>query len=270
MNRIREQKPLIHMITNDVSRESCVNIVLAAGGSAICAEDAAEVCEIVNLADGLYLNMGMPSPAKAEAMKKALEAAKKRGIPVLLDPVGVGASSFRKKLADDLFKIGGITCIRGNAGEIGYLCGKKAGSKGVETVPVKLTDEELMALSEKTGALIMVSGETDYLVSPGEVIKKPGGGEIFTRITGSGCMQSAYLAACLASCLTAYQAANEISGLKSIPGKVPFREALIQGVSVFDAAGRLAAFKVQKSLEEGEKMGTGSFAAAFLDAICNL
>ncbi len=230
------------MITNDVSRESCVNIVLAAGGSAICAEDILEVEEITDLADGLYLNLGMPSEAKGEAMKAALRKAKEKKIPVLLDPVGAGASRFRNRLVRELLSIGGITCIRGNAGEIGSLCNKEMDSRGVETANVELTGANLQELSARTGALIMVSGETDRLVNGTAIRSIPGGGEIFTHITGSGCMQSALLTAFLA----AY--------------KDPW-EGLQRGVEVFDTAGHLAAKTA---------LGTGSFQREFLDAIWNL
>ncbi len=230
------------MITNDVSRESCVNIVLAAGGSAICAEDCLEVEEITELADGLCLNLGMPTEAKAEAMKLALQKAKEKKIPVLLDPVGVGASRFRNRLVQDLLSIGGITCIRGNAGEIGSLCHKSISSRGVETAEVELTEENLRELSERTGALIMASGKTDYLVKGSEIRSMAGGGEIFTRITGSGCMQSALLTAFLASYEDPW-------------------EGLLRGVEAFDAAGHIA---------KGTARGTGSFQVDFPDAICNL
>ena len=239
MGKIREQKPLIHMITNGVSRESCVNLVLAAGGYAICAEAPEEVEEVVDIADGLLLNLGMPSREKAEAMKLALRRAKERGIPVVLDPVGVGVSQFRRGLVAELLSIGGISCIRGNAGEIGYLCNGINGSRGVETGDINVTAEALKQLSTKTGAAIMMSGPKDYLVWQEACEVLPGGGELFTHLTGSGCMESALLAA-------------------SIAAHDNLWDGLVEGVSLFDAAGAEAA-------ERSE--GMGSFAVAFLDAI---
>ena len=242
MNKIRTKKPLIHMITNDVTRESCVNMVLAAGGSAICAEAVEEVEEITAIADGLLLNIGMPNPQKAEAMKLALTCVKKRGIPVLLDPVGVGASEFRKALVADLFEIGGITCIRGNRSEIATLCHVVVPSRGVETSDVEVSMEQIRRLSEETGAMIMASGEQDLLVWKTNGISKVGGGEVFCHLTGSGCMQSALLTAAIAAA--------------EHPG-----EGLQQGVAMFDEAGRIAAERMR---------GMGSFAVELLDAMSNL
>ena len=239
MNHIRKKKPLIHMITNDVSRESCVNIVLAAGGCAICAEAVEEVEEITAIADGLLLNIGMPNPTKAEAMKLALQCAKERGIPVVLDPVGVGASDFRRHLVEELLTIGGITCIRGNRSEIATLCHVMSPSRGVEASEVDLTIEQMRDLSIETGAMVMATGETDLLVWKTQGISKLGGGEVFCHMTGSGCMESALLAASIAA------------------SEQPW-EGLQVGVKMFDAAGEAAAKQMQ---------GMGSFAVAFLDAI---
>ena len=242
MNNIRKKAPRIHMITNGVTRESCVNLVLSAGGYAICAEAPEEVEEVVGIADGLLLNLGMPSVEKAKAMELALQRAKERRIPVVLDPVGVGVSKFRRDLAARLLEIGGITCIRGNAGEIGYLCNGVGASLGVETGSIHVTEEALQELSARTGATVMMSGPRDYLVWKSKIVDKPGGGEVFTHMTGSGCMESALLAASIAATGDVW-------------------EGLTEGVRLFDAAGREAAAKMQ---------GMGSFAVAFLDAMSHL
>ncbi|MCR4998383.1 MAG: hydroxyethylthiazole kinase [Lachnospiraceae bacterium] len=241
MNHIRISKPLIHMITNDVSRESCVNIVLAAGGTAICAEGIEEVQEIVDLAEGLLINIGMSSEKKGKAMEMALLRAKERAIPVVLDPVGVGASEFRRNLVQRLLDIGGITCIRGNAGEIATLCHLSVASRGVETGDVHATVEQVQQLSTENDAIVMVSGEQDLLVWKNQVICKAGGGEVFTRMTGSGCMQSALLAASIAASIDPWQGVQE-------------------GVALFDAAGAIARTTMR---------GMGSFAVDFMDAISN-
>ena len=239
MNQVRNKRPLIYMITNDVSREVCTNIILAAGGCVICSESSEEIDEILNLADGLYLDIGMPTMEKAELMKRALRLASQRGIPVILDPVGVGASGFRRNLVNELLLIGGITCIRGNVGEIGSLCNRRVVYNGAETSRISLTDEELMALSERTGAMILVGGKTDRLVWKDQVVEKPGGGRIFTRLSGGGCLQAAFLATVIASFEDRWE------GLK-------------KGVDLFNFAGRIAA---------KEAGGVGSFPMAFMDTI---
>ena len=112
------EKPLIHLITNYVTVNDVVNIILSGGGSAICADAPEEIEEITGIADALVLNIGTPSKSRFEAMLKAGRVANQRNIPVVLDPVGAGASRFRDEFLKKLLSEVKITCIRGNYTEI--------------------------------------------------------------------------------------------------------------------------------------------------------
>ena len=147
---VHKTKPLIHSITNYVSMNDCANILLASGGAAIMAEDVCEVEEITSLCDGLNINIGMLSESKLEAMLAAGKKAVSLNHPVILDPVGAGASKFRTDSALRLIKELDITVIRGNISEIKALSAAFASedsafhyaSKGVEANDIDRVSED--------------------------------------------------------------------------------------------------------------------------------
>lgn len=228
---IREQHPLIHTITNSVTIESVVNMILASGGTAIGADSPQESADICSLADGLLLNTGTPSESRLEAMILAGKRANGLGIPVVLDPVGAGSSPFRKYFLETLLSQFHATCIRCNMAEARalhtwfYAAGSEksvAGNQereknlggavenpgGVEALPGtgKLSEREMRELAARLGAVLAITGETDYIVSPSggagvtwQIRTNQGGSPMQKRITGSGCMLSGLLAAALAA-----------------------------------------------------------------------
>ena len=121
LEEIRKTKPLVHLITNDVTRTNCVNAVLAIGASAICGEAIEEVEDITGICNALVLNIGTPNREKYKAMLLACAKANEIGIPVVLDPVGVGVSNFRKEFIKELLGRSRVTIIRGNMSEMRYL-----------------------------------------------------------------------------------------------------------------------------------------------------
>lgn len=118
-----KKEPLVHIITNSVTINDTVNLVLAAGGAAICADSPREVAEVVSLCDALMINIGTPSEKKLTAMLIAGRRANEMGIPVVLDPVGAGASGFRREILGELLEDVRFDCIRGNKSEIAALLG---------------------------------------------------------------------------------------------------------------------------------------------------
>lgn len=242
-------RPLVHLITNYVTANDTVNLILAAGGAAICADAREEVEGITSQAQGLVLNLGTPSPARAEAMCLAGQTANKMGIPVVLDPVGAGASSFRNAILSDLLGKVRFTCIRGNASEIAALCGRHFAPRGVEDAGETVAKEELLALSQKTGAVIAVTGKTCLVASGETLLVLPGGAPIQKRITGSGCMLSGLIGAMLAdrgetltketsfACVcgaleTYHAAARQAAAAAAGRGTASFRQALLDAVSL--------------------------------------
>ncbi len=118
---LREKRPLVHHITNYVTVNDCANITIAAGAAPVMADAPEEVCEMVNCADALVLNIGTLNKAQIESMLLAGGIANDRGIPMILDPVGAGATQFRTESAQRLLDELKITILKGNAGEIGTL-----------------------------------------------------------------------------------------------------------------------------------------------------
>ncbi len=229
---IRKHNPQIHIITNNITAEISVNAVLALGAAAIGADSLLEVSEITSSSDALVLNTGTPSIDRYEAFRLAGLSANTKNIPVVLDPVGVGASTFRKENILRLLNDINVTCIRGNATEIMNLCdlivdkscderldqtdgrleqpdnimpfklqSDKVISRGVEDAGLGFSKDAVISLSKKLDAIIVISGETVTVVSARDDFYKeyPGGSIFQKQFTGAGCMMSALVGTYLAA-----------------------------------------------------------------------
>lgn len=220
---IRKYHPQIHIITNYITAEVSVNAVLAVGATAIGADSPLEVSEITSSSDALVLNTGTPSIERYEALRLAGTIANTKNIPVVLDPVGVGASSFRKDNIAKLLNEISITCIRGNASEIMSLCAlicgdsqiskspdgcnslesqtNKVQTSGVEDAGLGFNKDAVISLSQKLNAIIVISGETVTVGSARDDFYRefPGGSIFQKQFTGAGCMMSALLGTYLAT-----------------------------------------------------------------------
>ncbi len=208
IHRVRGKNPLVHCITNYVTAGDCANMLLACGGSPIMADDLAEAAAITAGCDALVLNLGTPHAGTLPAMAAAGKQANQLGHPVVLDPVGVGASPFRRGAAEQLFREVQFSLIRGNISEVKALLNIRSQGKGVDAGALDAVTEETIpegiALAQQlwaqTGAAVAITGVID-LVADGEgayVIR--GGHPMLSRITGSGCMLSAVCGAFLAAC----------------------------------------------------------------------
>ncbi|MGL4957293.1 MAG: hydroxyethylthiazole kinase, partial [Bacteroidales bacterium] len=202
LQETRNKKPLVHAITNYVTVNDCANIILACGGSPIMADNQSEAQDIINIASSLYINMGTPNEQSIPAMISAGKYANHKGIPVILDPVGAGASAFRNNIVKDLLKEVRFSIIRGNASELKFLAGLDSQTRGVDAhtcdvvknVHVEETRNFLQSLSAKTGAVIALSGVVDFIANPQSVYTVRNGHAMMTNMTGSGCMLGAALA----------------------------------------------------------------------------
>ena len=207
LNAVRRESPLVHCINNYVTANDCANLLLAAGASPIMADDPAESAEITARCRGLVLNLGTPDSRRLEAMVLSGQEAARRHIPVLLDPVGVGASAFRQEAAVQMLTSFPLTAVRGNMSELRTLMGLQSHGSGVDAgQPDNVTEQTLpdvlpflQAFSRKTGAVAMVTGEMDLVCGGERVFVLRGGHPILSRITGSGCMLSALTGAFLAA-----------------------------------------------------------------------
>lgn len=195
----RQCRPLIHCITNHVTANDCANILLACGSSAIMADDPDEVSEVTAMCDGLVLNMGTPSPRKLKALIQAGQAANQLGHPVILDPVGVGSSAMRRDAGRRLLKQVRFAAIRANATEIATLTHGTAAHRGVdadtEESAIEAVDENAKQLSQKTGAVVVVTGDTDIVTDGQMIYRVHNGHPMMKTVTGSGCQLSALLGA---------------------------------------------------------------------------
>ncbi len=188
--RIAVSKPLIHHITNPVVANDVANVTLAFGALPVMADAPEEVAEITGVAQALVLNLGVLSPTKVEAMFRAGRMAAARGIPIVLDPVGAGATTFRTTSALRLLAELPITALRGNRGEIGALLG--AGEmRGVEAVGAEEPRAVATAAAERFGVVVAVTGVVDVVVGGGRGYEVWNGDSLLPRVTGTGCMASA-------------------------------------------------------------------------------
>ena len=240
IERIRAERPLVHNITNYVVMNTTANALLAIGASPVMAHAIEEVEEMVSLARALVINIGTLSTPWVKAMIKAGKKARRRKIPVVLDPVGCGATRFRTAVAQKLMREVVPTIIRGNASEIRSLLGRKAGTKGVDSrhAPAEVLDEA-RALSISAGCVVSVSGPVDLVVEGNAVVRISNGHPMMARVTGMGCTASA---------ITGAFAAVNPQSLK----------AAAHAMAVMGIAGEMAAER---------SAGPGSFQMHFLDTL---
>lgn len=209
--QVRREAPLIHHLTNEVVMNFTANGLLAYGGSPIMAKELKEVAEISAAARGVLINIGTLTETTFEAMKQAGIAANEAGVPVVLDPVGVAATTFRSEAVNRLLQDVKLTAIKGNAGEMAYLAGVTWKTKGVESTDGEIAELKKIAqqIAKTYDTIAIVTGKTDVL-SDGNVLKtNDTGDEQLTRITGAGCLLGSLVTANIAVSDDPLQAAYE-------------------------------------------------------------
>lgn len=249
LDRVRETSPMVHCISNLVTANDCANIVLAAGASPIMADAPEEVEEITALCRALCLSLGTPNPRKAEAMVKAGRIAARLGLPVVFDPVGVGASQFRKGIAADILREVPVTVLRCNASELQALSGLAQVSRGVDAGKT-LPPEALLPLAQRFAAehrcVVAVTGAEDFVTDGKRTHCIRNGTPLLRRVTGAGCMLSVLTAA--------FTGANPDCPL----------DAAAAAVCAMGLCGETAAARLT-----GEE-GTGTLRMYLMDAVSNL
>ena len=199
---VRAKSPLVHNITNYVTVNDCANMVLACGASPIMADDAAEVEDITTICGGLNINIGTLNSRTITSMLLAGKKANALGHPVVLDPVGAGASRLRTDTAFRLLRDVKFTVIRGNISEIKTLASGAGTTKGVDAdVADKVTEENLdsavafaKAFAAQTGAVIAITGAIDIVADAQKAYCIRNGNAMMSSITGTGCQLSALTA----------------------------------------------------------------------------
>jgi hydroxyethylthiazole kinase len=244
LRRLRETKPLVHQITNYVVMNETANATLALGALPVMAHAREEVEEMAAIAGALVLNIGTLSPSWVDAMLLAGRAANAHGVPVVLDPVGAGATAYRTQTAKRILGEVDVAVLRGNAGEVATLVGVEAEVRGVESIgtggdPADLAREAARAL----GLVASVTGPVDHVSDGKDVIAIANGDPLMASITGTGCMSTA-----LTGCFLAVNRERAF-------------EAAAEALVAFGVAGEDAA-RVAK--------GPGSFHVALYDALAAL
>ena len=257
LDRVRERRPLIHCITNYVTANDVANLLLACGASPIMADEPEEVEEITARCAGLCLNLGTPSRRTIPSLMRAGVKAGELGRPVVLDPVGVGASALRLRTAQELMARVPFTVLRGNVSELRALAGGQEHTRGVDAGGADaVTEAELeqgvafaKGTARRTGTVVAVTGAID-LVSDGEqcVVIRNGRPEM-GLVTGTGCQLSALTAACLAAsperpleaaaaAVCAMGVAGELAWARMSPqdGNATYRDRIIDAVCRMDGA----------------------------------
>ncbi len=250
LENVNAKPPLVHCITNYVTVNDCANMVLACGGSPIMADDINEVEEITAICNALVINIGTLNERTVRSMIKAGQKANRLGLPVILDPVGAGASSLRTKTVFELLKEVKFSVIRGNVSEIKTIQLGNGTTKGVDAdLSDAVTDDNLdqmvafaKMLSEKTGAIIAITGAIDIVADSQKALIIRNGHAMMSRITGTGCM--------LTTVVGSYCGANPEDILM----------ATAAAVSNMGLCGELAFEKIQN-----QNGGTASFRIALID-----
>jgi hydroxyethylthiazole kinase len=191
LGRVRTQRPLVHHITNNVTINDCANITICTGAAPVMTSAAEEAAEMVRAADALVLNIGTITIRQLEAMLIAGSQANTSGIPVILDPVGAGATRLRTDCIAKLIKDLDIAVLKGNAGEIGIISGIGGSVRGVDSGgippdPFRIVRECV----RKTGAVVVMTGKTDIIADADRVFIVENGTPLMGRLSGTGCMAS--------------------------------------------------------------------------------
>lgn len=243
LEKIRTQSPLVHNITNYVVMNNTANALLAIGASPVMAHSTEEVSEMASIASSLVINIGTLSPEWVKAMLIAGKKASERGIPVVLDPVGAGATTYRTQTCLEIIAQCKPTIIRGNASEIMALVDASQTTKGVDSSAssdAALNSAKQLAL--QTGAVVVISGPTDYITDGKRTASVHNGSPMMTRVTGMGCTATAVLGA--------YAGVEPDSFV-----------AALDGMTCMGIAGETAADTAQ---------GPGSMQSIFLDTLYQL
>jgi len=243
LKKVKEQKPLIHHITNWVTIYDCANIVRAIGALPVMAHAKEEAADMAKIANALVLNIGTLTIELIESMKLAGKAANEKGIPIILDAVGVGATKLRDDKALELLNELKIDIIKGNSSEIAKLSGENVQTKGVESTKVEADLTEIAKkLANERKATVVITGAEDIITNGKDVYICKNGHKMMGKFVGTGCMAASVIA-----CFAAVEKDHA--------------KAASSALVCFGIAGELASRRAS---------GPGTYKEAFYDEIYNL
>ena len=232
LENVRRSRPLVHCITNYVTANDCANLLLACGASPIMADDPGEAPEITARCAGLDLNLGTLQQGKIPSLLLCGREADRLGLPVILDPVGVGSSSLRTNTALQLLRELRLSVIRGNSSEIHALALGCADGAGVDAAPCDRVTEDTLpgavafakAFAARTGAVVSMTGAIDIVTDGQQTYCIRNGHPMMAFVTGAGCQLSALTAAfAAANPDTPLQAAAAAACAMGLAGEIAHR-----------------------------------------------
>ncbi|GAB3046482.1 hydroxyethylthiazole kinase [Virgibacillus ainsalahensis] len=241
INKVRENNPLIHHLTNQVVINFSANGLLSFGAAPVMAKAEEEAGEMASIADGLLLNIGTLTAGELQSMILAGKAANKKGIPVVLDPVGVAATSFRSSAVKQILEEVKPTVIKGNAGELAHLVQIPVETKGVESTGDGDHVEIAGKVAEIYKTTAIVTGKTDVICTNENVFQNETGHPLLSKVTGAGCLLGSIVTACLTT-------ENSIE------------EQVLTAIEFYGLAAEYAA-------SHKEVTGSGTFLPQFIDAL---
>jgi hydroxyethylthiazole kinase len=248
--QVRQKNPLVQHLTNVVTINDCANAVLAIGATPIMTSSEQETADLARQAKAVLLNIGTPDEFSEAAMLAAGRAANASGIPVVLDPVGVGATPFRHELVSTILRELQIAIIRGNLAELQCIAGDHdaAATRGVDSVAVEGDSNAEVArrVARRYRCIAAITGAVDCISDGVSLVAMRNGHILMRQVTGTGCMTSSLCAACI--------------------GAAPEQPLLAAcaGVAAMSVAGEIA----YTDLREGE--GTGSYRRRIIDTLSTL
>ncbi|MCL4425382.1 MAG: hydroxyethylthiazole kinase [Firmicutes bacterium] len=243
LRRVRKETPLVHHITNLVVTNVTANVSLAIGASPVMAHAQEEVAQMVRFARALVLNIGTLTPATVDAMLTAGQEANRLGVPVVLDPVGAGATDLRTKSTERLLSEVKVTVLRGNAGEIATIGGYGGRVRGVDSLEGSRDMAAMVSeMARHFGTVVAATGKTDYISDGQRVATVHNGHLLLTTVTGTGCMVTSVIGAFVGV------------------GKDP----------LLATAGALAYYGLAAEIAAREANGPASFQVALIDTLYNM
>jgi hydroxyethylthiazole kinase len=243
LERVRQQKPVVHHLTNWVTIYDCAQAVKSLGASPVMAHAREEVADMVQIASALVLNIGTLTSQMVEAMKLAAQAANRKAIPVILDVCGAGATALRDRKCLELLTEVRIDVIKGNASEMARVSGESVRTKGVDATEVGL-DLTMLArkLAQERNATVVVTGEKDIVTDGRQTYCVGNGHVMMTHVVGTGCMAGSVIGAF----------------------------AAVERDLAFGAASALVCYGIAGEVAAAEAAGPGSFKGALFDALFHL
>lgn len=242
LERVREENPLVHNITNVVVTNFTANGLLALGASPVMAYAKEEVADMVRISRALVLNIGTLNQEVVGSMILAGKTANELGIPVIFDPVGAGATHFRTEMAQKIIEEVKISIIRGNAAEVANVLGEKWEIKGVDAGAQQGNNVELaVTAAQKLNTIVVITGKDDVLTDGKTTYLASNGHPLLTKVTGTGCLLTSVIGA--------------FAGVE--------RDLLLAGLSALTFYGMAA----EKAFDKTSHWGPGSFQVEFLNQL---